>query len=242
MIPILKQLWAFWALLAFIITCIIIFPCYYLLFFFNPKSIHFAQQITRFWAWMVTIAFGVRVRVHEKEFIDKNKTYVFVSNHSSQLDIPACMLATPVTFRYLAKAELKKFPVVGYVVGKLYIFVERQRGKGRVESLEAMEKSLKEGISVFIYPEGTRNRGPQLVKEFYDGAFRLAIETKTPLAVLSIVNSDKLLSPNEKFQLSPGIIDCYWEQPIDTAAMTMDDLQKLKEMAKEIMMKHLKNL
>lgn len=226
-------------MIAFSITCIIIFPCYYLLFAINPKSVHFARRITQLWAWMVTIAFGVRVRVHGKNLIDKKNPYVFISNHSSQLDIPACMLATPVVFRYLAKAELKKFPVVGYLISKIYIFVERKSNEGRARSLDAMKKSLNDGISVFIYPEGTRNRGPELVKELYDGAFRLAIETKTPLAVLSIVNSNKLLSPNEKFQLSPGTVDCYWEKPIETSIMIMSDVQKLKEKAKQILVKNL---
>lgn len=236
---ILRTVWALWCLIFFSISCVIIFPSYYILFLLNPNAVYSAQKLTFIWGKMLLIAFLIRVRIHGKKYIDKNKTYVFVSNHCSQLDIPACMMATPVIFRYLAKAELKKFPVVGYVISKLYLFVERKSGEGRAKSLEAMKKSLNDGISVFVYPEGTRNRGPQPLKEFYDGAFRLAIETQRPLAVLTILNSDRLFSPNEKFKISPGIIDCYWGKPIETSGMTFDNVADLKKTASDMMLSRL---
>jgi 1-acyl-sn-glycerol-3-phosphate acyltransferase len=101
--------------------------------------------------------------------------------------------------------------------------------------MEAMMKSLNDGISVFICPEGTRNKTDEPLLDFRDGAFRLAIESQLPLAILTVNNSGKLLSPKKPIELKPGVIECIWSEPIETKGMTMDDLQILKEKARERM-------
>lgn len=136
---------------------------------------------------------------------------MFISNHTSLLDVPACALVTPGTFRYLAKEELTKVPLFGYIIRKLYLSVNRKDEESRARSMNNMLASLKDGISIFIFPEGTRNKTDQPLAKFYDGAFRLSLETNTPLVPMTILNSKKLLW---KFQLRPGYLDCYWGEPI----------------------------
>ena len=102
-----------------------------------------------------------------------------------------------------------------------------------------MLNSIKENISVFLCPEGTRNTGPEPLLPFHDGAFRLAIAAQVPLAVMTIRNSDRLLSPKHPFALSPGTMECIWSEPISTVGMKEEDIPRLREMARAEMTRNL---
>ena len=228
----------------FTITFFITIPCYFIIFSFykGKKAAVVAHRLTRYWGKSLFILFMVRLKIKNKHFIDPKQTYVFVANHQSFLDIPAYTIACNNTLRFLAKVELTKAPLLGYVIKNLYISVDRKDKLARIKSMENMMNSLKEGVSVFICPEGTRNRTDKPLLDFHDGAFRLAIESQLPLAVLTLVDSKRLLSPSRPFELSPGTIHCTWSKPIDTKGMTMDDLSRLKEQARRLMMESLKEM
>jgi len=172
--------------------------------------------------------------------IDPKRTYVFVSNHQSQLDIPSFACSNKNTFRFLAKAELTRIPILGYLISKLYITVKRENRTDRMKSLEVMMDNLREGISVFIYPEGTRNRSDKPLLPFHDGAFRLAIEAQAPLAVMTVIDSKKLLSPVKGIELSPGVLHCIWSPVIETKGMNHNDVPALKERTRQLMLDILK--
>lgn len=222
----------------FILSFFVVLPFYFLIFTFYKKerAAVIAHRLTRYWGKSLFILFLIRVKVKHKEFIDPKKTYVFISNHQSQLDIPAYTVACTNTLRFLAKVELTKAPLLGYVIRNLYISVDRKNKEARIKSMENMMHSLKEGVSVFICPEGTRNKTSKPLLDFHEGAFRLAIESQFPLAVLTVNNTAKLLSPLHPLELSPGVIYCTWSKPIETKGMTMNDLPLLKELARELML------
>jgi 1-acyl-sn-glycerol-3-phosphate acyltransferase len=226
----------------FILTFFIFVPCYFLVFTFSPekKAAVIAHRLSQLWARTLFRLFFIRTKVKNKSFIDPKQTYVFVANHRSQLDIPAYAISCKNSFRFLAKVELTKVPLLGYVVRKLYIPVDRKDKAARAKSIENMMNSLKEGISVFICPEGTRNRTDKPLLDFHDGAFRLAIESQLPLAVLTVKGAEKLLTPLRPLELSPGTIHCIWSKPIVTYGMTLDDLPDLKENARNLMLGNLK--
>jgi 1-acyl-sn-glycerol-3-phosphate acyltransferase len=241
---ILKALFGIYALLVFAATMIVttILYAFVFLVFSRKKSPHIAHKIiSRSWARILSWLFFIPAKIKNGNFIDPKKTYVIVANHRSQLDIPIYALSCKNTFRFLAKAELTKIPLMGFIIRKLYMSVNRADRADRNRSIEIMKKSLDENISVFLCPEGTRNRkmDPPLL-EFRDGAFRLAILTKTPVAVLTILNSGEKLSPNRPIEFSPGRIYGVWDQPIDTSEMTLEDLPALKEKVRELMIGHLK--
>ncbi len=222
----------------FILSFFVVIPCYFFVFTFykKDKASVIAHRLTRYWGKMLFILFLIRVKVKNKDFINPKQTYVFIANHQSQLDIPAYTVACKNTLRFLAKAELTKAPLLGYVIRNLYISVDRKNKEARIKSMENMMRSLKEGVSVFICPEGTRNRTDKPLLDFHEGAFRLAIESQLPLAVLTLQDSKKLLSPERPLELSPGTIHCTWSKPVDTKGMTMDELPRLKEVARELML------
>ena len=182
------------------------------------------------------VFFFIRIKIKNKQFIDPEKTYVFVANHVSFLDILLYARSCKNTFRFLSKAELAKVPLMGYVIKNLYITVDRGDKKDRSKSLDKMKESLDEGISVFLAPEGTRNKTEQPLLDFREGSFRLAIKAQVPLAILTIKNSQKLLSPHRPLEMRPGIIYAEWSEPIDTSNMTEEDVVMLKEKARDTML------
>lgn len=161
---------------------------------------------------------------------------MFVANHVSFLDIPLYARSCKNTFRFLSKAELAKIPLMGYVIKNLYITVDRSDKKDRSKSLDKMKESLDEGISVFLAPEGTRNKTDQPLLDFREGAFRLAIKAQVPLAILTIKNSQKLLSPLRPLEMRPGIIYAEWSEPIDISNLGEEDVTTLKEKARDAML------
>lgn len=167
-------------------------------------------------------------------FIKPEQAYVFVCNHRSQLDIPLFARACVNTFRFLSKIEVTKLPLIGYVVKRLYITVDRKSKEDRAKSVLRMQDSLlKEKISVVLFPEGTRNRTTEPLIDFKDGAFRLAIETQLPIAILTILNSSGFSPANKFLQLKPGTLKAIWTEPIPTINMTQEDLPSLKEQIKQ---------
>ncbi len=242
---VLKIAFGLYAAIVFFITLLCVFPLYFIvfLFFSERKSPVIAHNISRFWALVLFRSFFIRYKIINEDFISDKGTYVFVANHRSMLDIPLYARACSNTFRFLSKAELTKIPLLGYVIRKLYVTVKRGDKKDRQKSIEAMRKTLELDISIFICPEGTRNFTNQLLLPFKDGAFRLAIATQTPLAVLTVINTDVLLSPESPLALSPGKLIAEWSKPIDTKGMTENDVDSLKQqtanLMKETLTRHL---
>jgi 1-acyl-sn-glycerol-3-phosphate acyltransferase len=181
---------------------------------------------------------GIRLVMHGKENIDSKRTYVVVANHRSQIDIIAGASALPFPVRFLAKSELKYIPFFGFMVRMLAIIVDRKNKESREKSYRYMAEALHKGESLFIYPEGTRNRTKAPLKEFKDGAFKVAIMAQVPIAVQTLVGAMELNDPNT-WSLYPGTIHLYWSKPIETKGMTKDDIPRLKEMVRQEMMKHL---
>lgn len=229
---IFKTLFGIYAIFIVIISHLIVMPCYLIIFSTFPPNTapHAAHKVSRFWAEFLFVCFLIRVDVKGREHIDKNQTYVFVCNHRSQLDIPLFARACRNTFRFLSKIEVARIPVLGYVVKKLYITVDRKSKEDRIKSIERMKDSLiREKISVVLFPEGTRNRTDAPLLDFKDGAFRLAIDTQLPIAVLTILNSGNFAPANKFMQLRPGTLKALWSKPIETKGMTQSDIPRLKD-------------
>jgi len=130
-------------------------------------------------------------------------------------------------------------PVFGYVVKKLYITVDRKKRNDRAVSFDKMKHSLlQESISVILFPEGTRNRSQEPLLNFKDGAFRLAIETQLPIAVLTIFNTVDFL-PIDAFAMKPGTVRAVWDEPIETKGLTIQDIPMLKEKVRNILLRNI---
>jgi 1-acyl-sn-glycerol-3-phosphate acyltransferase len=180
----------------------------------------------------------IRLKIYGAEKIDPSKTYVFVANHLSQVDILTTGSSVPHPIRFLAKSEIKYIPLFGYMTKMLAIMVDRKSRESREKAVHYMVEELKKGHSLMLYPEGTRNRTENPVKEFKDGAFRVAILGQIPIAVQTLVGTREVNNPNG-IHLQPGTVAVRWSDPIETLGMTLDDVPRLKEKVKEEMLRNL---
>ncbi|MCB0534311.1 MAG: 1-acyl-sn-glycerol-3-phosphate acyltransferase [Lewinellaceae bacterium] len=184
---------------------------------------------------------GIRVKVEGAEKIQSGQSYVIVGNHNSALDFIVNADAFPGVFRFLAKQELHKVPVFGWVVKKMCLAVDRSSAMSRARSVVMLKQQLAAGWSIFIYPEGGRNRTDEPLAPFYDGAFRIAIQTKAPIAIQTIVNIRAISATAKSIDLRPGTVRIAWDAPIETAHLESSDIPALKEQVRQIMLNHLKS-
>jgi 1-acyl-sn-glycerol-3-phosphate acyltransferase len=230
------KIWATYAILLFLVLMTLSVPV--LLFFMAIRrgegalrsNIYYLHHI--FTPAFLTLV-GIRLKVEGREKLDPRQSYVIVGNHSSALDFIVHAHAFPSVFRFLAKQELQKIPVFGWVVKKMCLTVDRSSAMSRARSVVALKQNLADGWSIFIYPEGSRNKTEDLLGPFYDGAFRIAIQTKAPLAVATIANMSKI---SWGYNLQPGTVRIVWDSPIPTDEMTADDISALKERAEKMML------
>ncbi len=238
----LRVFWFFWLLTWFLITGIVAFICYLLIFnvFRGRRKIMATFYVTKWWGRVLMGGVGVFMPAQGSNHLDKSQTYVLVSNHLSMVDIPVCMSSCPVPFSFLAKKEVDKMPVVGYLARNMHVYVDRKSEESRKQSLENMRNHLDQNSSIHLYVEGTRNKGDEPLQPFHKGAFRLAIETQKPIAVLVIIGSEKALNPRYPYQASPAIAKAIWTPPIPTQGLSMEDIPQLEELVRNRMLEVLK--
>ena len=156
----------------------------------------------------------VKVIVIGREELKKNKNYIFISNHASYFDIPILMLAIPNNVRFIYKESLTKIPILGwgmYLGG--YIPIDRDNVREALKGLKKAAMKIAKGISVVIFPEGTRSEDGTL-GEFKRGMFVLADEAKTPLVPTTIIGSNNIL-PRNKFEIKSGVVKVVFNNPIE---------------------------
>lgn len=157
----------------------------------------------------------------------RSRGYVVVCNHESAAD-PFLLSHLPFDMRWIAKEELYKLPVLG----RLMTFggdIPLRRGDGDSvrEMLTEAARTLKAGMPVMIFPEGTRSKDGRLLP-FKDGAFRLAIEAGVPILPLALAGTHNCRPKGSKwFGDAKAIVKVL--SPIDTTGMTMDDVAALRE-------------
>lgn len=180
------------------------------------------------WATVFRSFTGVRYRAEGQNRPDRHTAYIYVSNHTSFLDVPALPLFIPGQFRPLGKKELLKIPVLGWIVGTVCVIVDRSDANSRNRSIMALKQLIKRGVSVFIFPEGSMNRSEVALCPFYDGAFRIAIETQTPVLPMVVVNAGNLFRPGTAY-VKPGTVTVKFGEPVAVSGLTIKDVPYLKQ-------------
>jgi 1-acyl-sn-glycerol-3-phosphate acyltransferase len=232
--------WAVWGAFWFMLIMVIFTPLYAIIFgIFGRKYVRQCIWINcNYLCPFLLRVCLIRMKVYAKEKIDPHKTYVFVANHLSQIDIVASAASVPHPVRFLAKSEIKNIPFFGSMTKMLAIMVDRKNAESRAKSVQYMVMELQKGNSVMIYPEGTRNRTENPLKEFKDGAFRVAIMSQVPIAVQTLVGTKEVNNP-KGIHLMPGTVAVRWSDPIETTGMTLEDVPRLEQMVKNEMLRNL---
>lgn len=187
-------------------------------------------KICTFWADVWLFLIGVHhLNIYEAPH-DFSGQFIFVSNHISYFDIPALLKALrnhPV--RVLGKSELTKIPIFGTIYKRAVVMVDRKDAEQRAKSVMIMKSVLKKNISVCIFPEGTFNETGMPLKSFFDGAFRMAIETGIPIKPIVLLDTYNRLNYRSVFSLTPGKSRAVFLPQTNTAGLTPDKVSFLKE-------------
>ncbi len=156
----------------------------------NSEPVHKVQQI---WSRMFYWLFFMNPTVEGAENLEKGQSYVFVSNHESLFDVWLIYGWLPVVFKWIMKAELRKVPFIGFGCAAAgHIFIERKHLKQAKESIEKAKRTLTNGVSVVVFPEGTRSSDGQ-VHEFKAGAFQVAFDLDLPVVPLALIGPHNIL-------------------------------------------------
>lgn len=163
-----------------------------------------------------------------QEPLRKDTSYIFVANHISYFDsamIPK-MFRHPI--RPLGKVEMSKIPIFGFIYKNVIVSVDRSTAALRAKSFHQLISVLHKGISVLVFPEGTFNTTHKPLKEFYDGAFRMAIETQTPIRPVVLLTSYDRMHSNSFFSLNPGKSRALFLKEVSVETLTLRDVSALK--------------
>jgi len=194
------------------------------------KGGNLIYKISRFWADAFFFLTAIRHWNIYEEPHDKNTEYIFVSNHISYLDIPMMMkVIRKQHIRILGKAEMNKIPFFGSIYKKGTVSVYRESAEARSDSIKKLIEFVHKKISVFICPEGTFNMTQEPIKSFYDGAFKIAIETQKPIRPILFLDTYDRLSYKSIFSLNPGKCRGVYLVQTPTEGLTIDDVPELKQ-------------
>lgn len=190
-------------------------------------------HVMRIWAKLFLFVTGTRVTVEGAERIDPNGSYVFVGNHTSNLDIPVIMGRLPVSVRFLAKKELFKVPVLGGAMRAIHMVeTDRRLGPAAHRAInEQVATVVAEGLSLMIFPEGTRSETGEMLP-FKKGAFRLAVENALPVVPVTIVGALEAWRPHAKL-IYGGKVRLVIHDPIPTTDLDRAVLGDLRDRARQ---------
>jgi 1-acyl-sn-glycerol-3-phosphate acyltransferase len=180
------------------------------------------------WAWCLCRANWTWVRIRGREHLRSGQSYVIMSNHQSHFDVLAFYGHWGHQFRWIMKQELRKVPGLGWGCAAVgHIFVDRKNRERAIASMQAAGRSLEPGVSVMIFPEGTRSPDGRM-REFKKGGFMMALELGLPILPVSISGSRHVL-PGHTMRLLPGFVRVQVHEPIAVAGLAVEDRERLMD-------------
>ena len=204
--------------------------------FFSRRG-NTAHKVAHTWAKSIIGFSGVHVSVTGLENIRPDNSYIYMCNHQSNFDIPVLLAFLPVQFRWLAKAELFKIPVFGQGMrGAGYISIDRSDQESAFRSIREAARKIKNGVSVMIFPEGTRSKDGK-IKTFKKGGFVLAVDSGIPIVPVIIKGTYAIMSKG-RLRITPGPVDLEIQKPIETCGYTRESKEALMDRVKTVMWEH----
>ena len=233
---VLSLLYKIWVGLVFTVFMILLLPGIVLPFLMGQRFGSIGYAFLWLWSWIFSKLTFIRYKFYGQENFSKGQAYIYVSNHTSFLDIPGLTMLLPGQFRPLAKKELLKIPIFGWIATTAAIIVDRSSPESRKKSIDRLKMFLKKGISILIFAEGTQNRTDKVLQPFHDGAFRIAIDTQQPVLPIVVLGAGPLMPPGT-INLKPGLIRIYVGKEIPTSGLTTQEVRDLKERTALVMTK-----
>lgn len=226
-------LWRAWFFVWLWVTLFLLSP-FFLFSVLSEKFYFIFFKLFRIWAIGGLWAMGFYYRVDKDYNIEKGKSYVFISNHTSFLDVFLMVVAANQPFVFVGKKSLSKIPLFGFFYKRTSILVDRNSSKSRIEVFDQAKHRINQGLSICIFPEGGVPKDESILLDtFKEGAFRLALEHGLPIVPFTFPDNKKRMSYT-LFSGSPGIMRVKIHKPIETKGKTMDTRKELISEARNI--------
>jgi len=229
-------LYNMYALITFIALMLLLFPIFLLFSLAGPLTGgNGAIRLCMVWAdaWMALI--GIRHRTSFEVPHDPSRPYIFVANHISYIDAVILVKSIRQYFRPLARPESASLPVFGFIYRNACVTVDRSDPESRAASVSRLKSLLREKISVFVFPEGTFNMGDRPLKSFYDGAFRVALETGTSIKPILFLDGYDRMHYSRLASLTPGKSRAIYLEEISVDGYGIDEVARLRDDVHAIM-------
>jgi len=207
--------------------------CYPYLYFLalDPKRYKTIVKMRRRIAKISSGAVGITYRFEYEHPVDWSKAFIVCPNHTSNLDISAMCTLVKGNCSFMGKEELSDEPVTGLFFRTIDVPVNRDSKMSSYRAFKKAMEKLASGITMIIFPEGKiADDYPPKLEPFKNGPFRLAVDSKIPVVPVTILNSWELLwDTGLKYGSRPGICNIFVHKPIETAGMSPEDADSLKD-------------
>jgi 1-acyl-sn-glycerol-3-phosphate acyltransferase len=232
----LQKIYAVYGITVFALLLLVLMPIAILIATFNKKQRGLAvMKLAHVWSDIWLFLIGIRHKRIVEQKVRKNQPYIYVSNHNSYMDIPQLLKAIRTPLKGLGKAEMGKIPLFGIIYNAGVVTVDRSCPEARARSVQELREILSENISIYIAPEGTFNETNAPLSRFYDGAFRLAIETQTPIKPLLFLDAVDRLHWKNLMMMTPGKLRTVYLEEISPAGYRIEDVALLRQKVYDLM-------
>lgn len=195
---------------------------------FNPALKDKSSLAIVNWAFRQVLRLaGTRVIVLGEENVPKDTAVLYVGNHRSYFDIVMTYVRVPRPTGYIAKKEMLKWPLLTNWMRNLHcLFLDRDDIKQGLKTILAGVEKVKNGISICIFPEGTRNKVPDTFLPFHEGSFKIAEKGNVPVVPMSIVNSAAIFEDHMP-KIKPATVIIEYCRPIYINELDKETRKKL---------------
>ena len=225
---ILGRIFAFWAMLVFVVTMLLIYIPFLLTGLWKePNRTIYFISLSRIWMKVFFVLTGVRRIFKGGQNFKKGENYIVVCNHNTFMDIPLSSPGIPGRGnKTIAKAELARIPLFGIIYTRGSVLVDRKSEESRKLSFTKMKEVLDMGLHMCIYPEGTRNKTTEPLTRFHDGAFRLAVSSGKSILPAVIFYSRKVLPPSKTFYFWPHRMEMHFLSSVSPDGLSVEALKE----------------
>lgn len=235
---ILRSIWRIWFYVVGGSIIIVLLPVL-LILTSHEKFYPIFYKLARWWAKVIILLMGFRVKVEGDQKYKKGKSYMFSANHTSMIDafLMLAVVKNPIVF--VGKQELVNLPIFGFFYKRTCILVDRTNPESRKNVYESAQRKLNRGYSVCIFPEGLVPSDESIVlSDFRNGVFSLSIEHQIPIVPMIFYDCKKRFSYTINSG-SPGVLRVKILDVIETQNLMLNDKDLIKDKMYNIMYQEL---
>lgn len=189
------------------------------------------------WALHICVVLaGTDLIILGKENIPRDKAVLYVGNHTSFFDIIINYTIVPTLTGFVSKKSMKKFPILNFWMNRVHcLFLDRENVKEGLKTILAAIEQVKSGISIFIFPEGTRNKVPGTFLEFKGGSFKIAEKSGCPIIPVTAVNMSDIFEDHlPRVKKTRVVIE--YGAPIDMNALDKEEKKHINTYVQNVIM------